>query len=160
VAPVHRSGWRKLTSSSGALHRPPFLGVWPTTTVPLYAGTMKVGLLPVGVAWAVRSLLLLSSCSAQKRTELTWTWSLPSRETTREEVFWSLAVLAVVLLMRVFSDGLRSSFHPWAKAGLLKGTRSRWTRIPRYPEHRQKQSLRPTRTRSHLSSPTTLCPSG
>jgi hypothetical protein len=22
VAPVHRSGWRKLTSSSGALHRP------------------------------------------------------------------------------------------------------------------------------------------
>jgi hypothetical protein len=24
VAPVHRSGWRKLTSSSGALHRPPY----------------------------------------------------------------------------------------------------------------------------------------
>jgi hypothetical protein len=24
VAPVHRSGWRKLMSSSGALHRPPY----------------------------------------------------------------------------------------------------------------------------------------
>jgi hypothetical protein len=24
VAPVHMSGWRKLTSSSGALHRPPY----------------------------------------------------------------------------------------------------------------------------------------
>jgi hypothetical protein len=24
VAPVHRSRWRKLTSSSGALHRPPY----------------------------------------------------------------------------------------------------------------------------------------
>jgi hypothetical protein len=24
VAPVHRSGWRKLTSTSGALHRPPY----------------------------------------------------------------------------------------------------------------------------------------
>jgi hypothetical protein len=24
VAPVHRSGWRSLMSSSGALHRPPF----------------------------------------------------------------------------------------------------------------------------------------
>jgi hypothetical protein len=24
VAPVHRSGWRKLTSFSGALHRPPY----------------------------------------------------------------------------------------------------------------------------------------
>jgi hypothetical protein len=24
VAPVHRSGWRKLTSSSGALHHPPY----------------------------------------------------------------------------------------------------------------------------------------
>jgi hypothetical protein len=24
VVPVHRSGWRKLTSSSGALHRPPY----------------------------------------------------------------------------------------------------------------------------------------
>jgi hypothetical protein len=23
VVPVHRSGWRRLTSSSGALHRPP-----------------------------------------------------------------------------------------------------------------------------------------
>jgi hypothetical protein len=95
-----------------------------------------------GVAWMVRSLLLLSSCSSRKRTELTWTWSLPSRETAHEEVFWSLAVLAVVLLIRclltrVFSAGLRSSFHPWAEAGPLKGTRSRWTGIPRYPEHRQ-----------------------
>jgi hypothetical protein len=34
------------------------------------------------------------------------------------------------LLMRVFSAGLRSSFHPWAKAGLLKRPRSRWTGIP------------------------------
>jgi hypothetical protein len=25
-----------------------FLGGWPTTTVPLYAGTAKVGLLPIG----------------------------------------------------------------------------------------------------------------
>jgi hypothetical protein len=24
AAPVHRSGWRRLTSSSGALHRPPY----------------------------------------------------------------------------------------------------------------------------------------
>jgi hypothetical protein len=24
VAPVHRSGWRRLTSSFGALHRPPY----------------------------------------------------------------------------------------------------------------------------------------
>jgi hypothetical protein len=24
LAPVHRSGWRRLTSSSGALHRPPY----------------------------------------------------------------------------------------------------------------------------------------
>jgi hypothetical protein len=69
-------------------------------------------------------------------------WSLPSRETAREEVFWSLEFLAVVLLMRhllmrVFTVGLRSSFHPWAKAGPLKRPRSRWTEIPRYPEHRQ-----------------------
>jgi hypothetical protein len=39
--------------------------------------------------------------------------------TAREEVFWSLAVLAIILLMRrllmrVFSAGLRSSFYPWA----------------------------------------------
>jgi hypothetical protein len=118
-----------------------FLGGWPTTTVPLYAGTAKAGLLPIGVAWMVRSLLLLSSCSARKHTKQTWMWSLPSREIDREEVFWSLAVLAVVLLMRrllmrVFSAGLRSSFHPWAKAGPLKGPRSRWTGIPRYLEHR------------------------
>jgi hypothetical protein len=95
-----------------------------------------------GVAWTVCSLLLLSSCLARKRTELTWTWSLSSRETAREEVFWSLAILTVVLLMRrllmrVFSAGLRSSFHPWAEAGPLKGPRSRWTGIPRYPEHKQ-----------------------
>jgi hypothetical protein len=24
VAPVHKSGWRRLTSSSGTLHRPPY----------------------------------------------------------------------------------------------------------------------------------------
>jgi hypothetical protein len=41
--------------------------------------------------------------------------------------------------MRVFSAGLWSSFHPWAEAGPLKGPRSRWTGIPRYPEHRQYQ---------------------
>jgi hypothetical protein len=46
-----------------------FLGGWPTTTVPLYAGIAKAGLLPVGVAWTVRSLLPLSSCSARKRTD-------------------------------------------------------------------------------------------
>jgi hypothetical protein len=28
-------------------------------------------------------------------------------------------------------------FHPWAEAGLLKGPRSRWTGVPRYPKHRQ-----------------------
>jgi hypothetical protein len=76
---------------------------------------------------------------AWKRAELTWTWSLPSRETAREEVFWFLAVLVIVLLMRFFSTGLRLSFHPWAKAGPLKGPRIRWTGIPRYPEHRQDQ---------------------
>jgi hypothetical protein len=69
-------------------------------------------------------------------------WSIPSREIAREEVFWSLVVLAIVLLMRhlrmrVFSPGLWSSFDPWTEAGPLKEPRSRWTRIPRYPEHRQ-----------------------
>jgi hypothetical protein len=39
--------------------------------------------------------------------------------------------------MRVFFAGLWSSVYSWAKAGMLKGPRSRWTRIPRYPEHRQ-----------------------
>jgi hypothetical protein len=29
-----------------------------------------------------------------------WTWSLSSPAGAREEVFWSLAVLAIVLLMR------------------------------------------------------------
>jgi hypothetical protein len=114
-----------------------FLGGWPRTTVPLYAGTVKAGLLPVGVAWMVCGLLSSSSCSAQKRTELTWMWSIPSREIGREEVFWSLVVLAIVLLMRVFSTGLQSLFHPWAGAGPLKGPRSRWTGISQYPEHRQ-----------------------
>jgi hypothetical protein len=99
-----------------------FLGGWPTTTVPLYAGMAKVGLLPVGVAWMVRGLLSLSSCSAWKCTELTWMWSIPSREIAREEVFWSLVVLAVVvlirrLLMRVFSAGLRRRFTPGPKLG-------------------------------------------
>jgi hypothetical protein len=69
-------------------------------------------------------------------------WSIPSREIAREEVFWSLVVLAVVLLMRrllmrVFSAGLQLSVYPWAEAGPLKEPRSRWTGIPRYPEHRQ-----------------------
>jgi hypothetical protein len=64
-----------------------FLGGWPITTVPLYAGTSKAGLLPVGVAWTVRSPLSLSSSSARKRTELMWMWSFSSRETAREEVF-------------------------------------------------------------------------
>jgi hypothetical protein len=119
-----------------------FLGGRPITTVPLYAGTAKAGLLPVGVAWTVRGLLSLSSCSARKRTELTWMWSIPSRETAREEVFWSLVVLAIVLLMRrllmrVFSAGLQMLVYPWAKAGPLKEPRSRWTGIPRYPEHQQ-----------------------
>jgi hypothetical protein len=77
-----------------------------------------------------------------------WMWSLTSRETAREEVFWSLAVLAIVLLMRhllmrVFSARLRSLFHPWAEARLLKGHRSRWTGIPRYPEHRQQSTNKP-----------------
>jgi hypothetical protein len=59
----------------------------------------------------------------------------------REEVFWFLAILVVILLMRhllmrVFSAGLRSSFHPWAEARPLKEPRSRWTGIPQYPEHR------------------------
>jgi hypothetical protein len=53
-----------------------------------------------GVAWAVRGHLPLSSCSAHKRAELTWTCSLPSPAEAREEVFWSLAVLVIVLLMR------------------------------------------------------------
>jgi hypothetical protein len=119
-----------------------FLGGWSTTTVQLYAGTAGAGLPPVGVAWAVHYLPSLSSCSALERTELTWIWFIPSRGTAHEEAFWSLAVLVVVLLMRrllmrVFFVGLRSSVYPWAEAGPLKGPRSRWTGIPRYPEHRQ-----------------------
>jgi hypothetical protein len=39
--------------------------------------------------------------------------------------------------MRVFSAGLQLSVYPWAEAGPLKEPRSRWTGIPRYPEHRQ-----------------------
>jgi hypothetical protein len=67
---------------------------------------------------------------------------LPLTRTAREEVFWSLAISVIVLLMRrllmrVFSAELRSSFLPWAEVGPLKGPRSRWTRIPWYPEHRQ-----------------------
>jgi hypothetical protein len=119
-----------------------FLRGWSTTTVQLYAGTAGAGLPLVGVAWAVCCLPSLSSCSALERTELTWMCSVPSRGTTREEALWSLAVLVVVLLMRrllmrVFFVGLRSSVYPWAEAGPLKGPRSRWTVIPRYPEHRQ-----------------------
>jgi hypothetical protein len=77
-------------------------------------------------------------------------WSIPSQETAREEVFWSLAVLVVVLLMRrllmrVFSTGLQLSVYPWAEAGPLKEPMSRWTGIPRYPEHRQIQMSLNTR---------------
>jgi hypothetical protein len=39
--------------------------------------------------------------------------------------------------MRVFFVGLRSSVYSWAEAGPLKGPRSRWTGIPRYPEYRR-----------------------
>jgi hypothetical protein len=38
--------------------------------------------------------------------------------------------------MRVLFARLRSSIYPWAKAGPLKGPRSMWTGITRYPEHR------------------------
>jgi hypothetical protein len=132
-----------------------FLGGWPTTTMPLYVGTVKAGLLPVGIVWTVRGLLSLSSCSAWKRTELMWMWSMPSRETARDEVFWSLVVLAVALLMRrllmrVFSAGHRSLFYPWAEAGPLKEPKSRWSGIPRYPEHRQRPRLL---DREHRSCP-------
>jgi hypothetical protein len=82
VVSVHRSGWRRLTSPSTL-----FLGGWPTTTAQLYAGMTESGLPPIRVAWTVRSLPSLSSCSAQKRTELTLMWSIPSRRTAREEVF-------------------------------------------------------------------------
>jgi hypothetical protein len=70
-----------------------------------------------GVAWAVRGLLPLSSCSTRKHAELTWTWSLPSPEEAREEVFWSLAVLVVVLLMRVFSASFGRHSTPGPKLG-------------------------------------------
>jgi hypothetical protein len=120
-----------------------FLGGWSTTTMQLYAGTARAGLPLVGVAWAARCLPSLSSCSALERTKLTWMWSIPSRGTAREEAFWSLAVLVVVLLMRrllmrVFFVGLRSLVYPWTEAGPLKGPRSRWTGIPRYLEHRHR----------------------
>jgi hypothetical protein len=70
-------------------------------------------------------------------------WSIPLQGTAREEVFWSLAVLVIILLMRrllmrVFFVGLRSSVYPWPKAGPLKGPKSRWNGIPQYPKHRQK----------------------
>jgi hypothetical protein len=75
-----------------------------------------------GVAWVVRGLLPLSSCSARKRAELMWTWSLPSPAEAREEVFWSLAVLVIVLLMRrllmrVFSAGFGCRSTPGLKLG-------------------------------------------
>jgi hypothetical protein len=47
-----------------------FLGVWPTTTVPLYAGMAKVGLLPVegsvdGMqSFALVLLLSMETCRA------------------------------------------------------------------------------------------------
>jgi hypothetical protein len=45
------------------------------------------------------------------------------------------------LLMRVFSAKLWSSFLPWAEVGPLKGSRSRWTGIPWYPEHQHMHRL-------------------
>jgi hypothetical protein len=83
-------------------------------------------------------------------------WSFPSRGTAHEEVFWFLAVSVIILLMkrllmRVFSTELRSSFLPWAEVGLLKGPRSRWTGIPRYPEHRH--PLPVVDKDNHLSKP-------
>jgi hypothetical protein len=76
----------------------------------------------LGVVWEVHSLLPLSSCSARKRAELMWTWSLPSLEEACEEVFWSLAVLVIVLfmrclLMRVFSTGFGHRSTPELKLG-------------------------------------------
>jgi hypothetical protein len=75
-----------------------------------------------GVAWVVRGLLPLSSCSVRKHAELTWTWSLPSPAEAHEEVFWSLAVLVIVLLMRrllmrVFSNSFGRCFTPGTKLG-------------------------------------------
>jgi hypothetical protein len=52
------------------------------------------------------------------------------------------------LLMRVFFVGLRLSFLPWAEAGPLKGPRSRWTGIPRYPEHQHLQQTLQNRKRT------------
>jgi hypothetical protein len=93
-------------------------------------------------------------------------WSLSSPAEAREEVFWSLAVLVVVLLMRrllmrVFFVELRSLFLPWAEVGPMKGPRSRWTGIPRYPEHRQDLRWRfpsPTGCQEELLDPPDLGP--
>jgi hypothetical protein len=75
-------------SSSGTLHRQPyFKGGGQQPLCRFMQARRKLVSSLSGVAWTVRSLLLLSSCSAQKRAELTWTWSLASRETAREEVF-------------------------------------------------------------------------
>jgi hypothetical protein len=61
--------------------------------------------------------------------------------------------------MRVFSAELHSSFLPWAEAGPLKGPSSRWTRIPRYPEHRQMMSQGgPSGQRSRSLSPSRAAP--
>jgi hypothetical protein len=66
---------------------------------------------------------------------------LSSPAGAREEVFWSLAVSVVVLLMRrllvrVFS-GTWVVVLPWAEDGPMTGPSSRWTGIPQYPEYRQ-----------------------
>jgi hypothetical protein len=78
-----------------------FLGGWPTTTVPLWAGTAKVGHLPVGgsVGGTRSSVLHLLALHA---TALSCRGLGPSphQRGAREEVFWSLAVSTVVLLMR------------------------------------------------------------
>jgi hypothetical protein len=66
---------------------------------------------------------------------------LSSPAGAREEVFGSLAVLVVVLLMRrllmrVFSVAWVVVF-PLAEDGPMTKPISRWTGIHRYPEHRQ-----------------------
>jgi hypothetical protein len=70
----------------------------------------------------------------------------------------ALGCLTVVLLMRrllmrVFSVELRSSLLPWAEVGPMKGPRSRWTGISRYPEHRQHPRVPFPSWRRHREAP-------
>jgi hypothetical protein len=103
---------------------------------------VKVGLLPVGASvdgtQSSALIFLLSTEMCRADVDVV----LPLTRNSSWEGLLVLSCLAVVLLMRrllmsVFSVGLRSSFLLWAEAGPLKGPRSRWTGIPRYPEHRQ-----------------------